>query len=200
MELEEMQAAWSDLSKELKHQKLITNELIMKMTQEKYTNTWNHIRNFELFGTLICYGGLLYLLFNFGKLDTTPLQLSGAICAIALGVLPILSLKTIRGMKEVNITQMTYKETMDTYQKRKKQFVNFQRLNMVMSFIFMLVIIPVSARIFNGKDLFANFDDKLWVALPIMCVFFAGLVWFMIYTYKRVLRRSEKILEEASDF
>lgn len=199
MELEEMQAAWNDLSTELKNQKLITNELIMKMTQEKYTNTWNHVRNFEIFGTLICYGALLYLLFNFYKLDTIPLQLSGVLCIITMAVLPLLSLKTIRGMKQVNVTQKTLKENITLYNKRKRQFINFQKLNIIMSFIFMLVVIPVSAQLFNGEDLFANFDKKLLVVLPIMFVFFIGLIWFVIRTYKRVLKKSDGILDELSN-
>jgi hypothetical protein len=199
MELEEMQAAWTEMSSELEKQKVITNELIMKMTQERYTNTWNHIRNFELLGTLICYGALIYLLINFGKLDTTPLLISGIIAAIIMAILPALSLKSIRGMKEVNVTTMTVKETMATFTKRKKQFVNFQKLNVGLSFIFMLVTVPLSGKLINGEDLFARLDSKLLIALPAMLILFAFLFWFVKRTYKRVILRSERLIDEAKN-
>lgn len=196
MELEEMQAAWTEMSGELEQQKQITNELIMKMTQERYTNTWNHARNFELFGTIVCYAILVYLLLNFAKLDTTPLFISGIITALVLAILPILSLRSIRGMKEVNVTTMTVKETMDTYKKRKSQFVLFQKLNIAMSFLLMLVVLPVSGKILNDEDLFANFDNKLLIAMPFMLVFFGLLMWFGIYNYKRILRKSQNIIDK----
>ena len=199
MELEEMQAAWTEMSSELEKQKVITNELIMKMTQERYTNTWNHIRNFELLGTLICYGALIYLLINFGKLDTTPLLISGIIAAIIMAILPALSLKSIRGMKEVNVTTMTVKETMATFTKRKKQFVNFQKLNVGLSFIFMLVTVPLSGKLINGEDLFARLDSKLLIALPAMLILFAFLFWFVKKTYKRVILKSERLIDEAKN-
>ncbi len=198
MELEEMQAAWTAMSGELAQQKKLTNELIMKMTQERYTNTWNHVRNFEIFGTLICYAILLYLLFNFGKLDTTPLRIFGSIAAVSLGILPILSLKSIRGMKEINVTSMNIKEILETYSKRKKQFVFFQKFNVFMSFLLMLVVVPVSGKIINNEDLLSNFDDKLLLAMPIMFVFFGLLMWFAIYTYKRILNKSQRMIDEAT--
>ena len=41
MELEEMQAAWSQMSQDLEKQKQLTDEIILKMTQQKYTSQWN---------------------------------------------------------------------------------------------------------------------------------------------------------------
>ena len=199
MELEEMQAAWNEMSSELDKQKQITNDIIMKMTQQRYANTWNHIRTFELIGTFICYGAIIYLLVNFGKLDTTPLFISGIVTTIILAILPILSLKTIRGMKEVTTTTRTVKETMEIYSKRKTQFINFQKLNIVVSFLFMLVIIPVGSKVINNKDLFVKFDNKLLVAMPIMLILFAVLIWFVTKTYKKVLNKSEHLIDEMTN-
>lgn len=198
MELEEMQAAWTEMSAELEKQKQITNQLIMKMTQERYTNTWNHLRNFELIGLLVSYGALIFLLVNFSKLDTTPLLISGIIGAIILAILPALSLKTIRGMKDVDVTSMTVKETAETYTKRKKEFVNFQKLNVILSFIFMLVTVPLSGKLLNGEDLFAKMDHKLIVALPLMLVLFAILVWFVRKTVRKVLAKTDTLIDQAS--
>ena len=37
MEIEEMQALWSDMSNQLEHQKKLTDKIIMDMTQDDHT-------------------------------------------------------------------------------------------------------------------------------------------------------------------
>ena len=89
MELEEMQAAWSQMSQDLEKQKQLTDEIILKMTQQKYTSQWNKIFTAEKIGGIICYTALIALLFNFNKFDTLGLQISGILCIIILAILPI---------------------------------------------------------------------------------------------------------------
>jgi hypothetical protein len=199
MELEEMQAAWSQMSQELEQQKQLTDEIILKMTQQKYSNQWNKIFTAEKAGSVICYVALVAILANFRDLDTIPLQICGILSMLILAILPILSLKTIKAMKRVNVTTMSYKETMETYAKGKKNFVNFQKLNIGISFVFMLLTVPLSAKLFNGEDLFETLDPKLGIAAPFMLLFFGLLIWVVMRCYKRVLRNSENILQEIED-
>ncbi len=199
MELEEMQMAWSQMSQELEKQKQLTDEIILKMTQQRYKDHWNKIATPEKIGSVICYTALIFILANFEKFDTLPLQISGGLCILILAILPILSLYTIRNLQRINLTKTNYKETMEAYAKSKKDFVNFQKLNIGISFLFMLITIPVSAKLFNNEDLFANFDNKLFYALPIMLIFFSGLIWFVTRCYKGILRSSERILNEIKE-
>ncbi|WP_299767420.1 hypothetical protein [uncultured Dokdonia sp.] len=199
MELEEMQAAWSQMSQELEKQKQLTDEIILKMTQQKYTSQWNKIFTAEKIGGVVCYVALVVLLANFKTFDTISLQVSAILCMLILAVLPILSLKTIRGMQQVNVTKMNYKETMETYAKGKKNFVNFQKLNVGISFLFMTLTVPVSAKLFNDENLFETLDPKLGIAVPFMLVFFGLLIWFVTRCYKKVLRSSETILKEIEE-
>lgn len=199
MELEEMQAAWSQMSQELEKQKQLTDEIILKMTQQKYTSQWNKIMTGEKIGSVICYGALIAILFNFEKLDTLALQLSGALCVVILGILPIISLQTLRAMKRVNVTTMNYKETMETYAKGKKNFVNFQKLNIALSFVFMLLTVPVSAKLLNDENLFETLDPKLGYASIFMLAFFGLLIWIVTRWYKSVIRNSDAILQEVEE-
>jgi hypothetical protein len=199
MELEEMQAAWSQMSQDLEKQKQLTDEIILKMTQQRYTSQWNKIFTGEKIGGVICYVALVAILANFKELDTLPLQISGILCMLILAILPILSLKTIRAMKRVNVTSMSYKETMKTYAEGKKNFVNFQKLNVALSFVFMLLTVPVSAKLLNGENLFETLDPKLGIAVPFMFALFGLLVWVVTRCYKRVLRSSENILQEIEE-
>lgn len=199
MELEEMQAAWSQMSQELEKQKQLTDEIILKMTQQKYISQWNKIFTGEKIGSVICYAVLIAIMANFNKLDTIGLQISGILCMLLLAILPIISLRTIRGMKKVNVTTMSYKETMETYAKEKRNFVNFQKLNIALSFVFMLLTIPVSAKLFNDENLFETLDPKLGIAAPFMLIFFGLLIWVVTKWYKRVLHNSETILQEIEE-
>ncbi len=194
-----MQAAWSQMSQELEKQKQLTDEIILKMTQQKYTSQWNKIFTGEKIGSVICYAALVAILINFKSLDTFALQISGILCVLILAILPILSLKTIRGMQRVNITTMNYKETMETYAKEKRKFVNFQKLNIGISFLFMLLTVPVSAKLFNDENLFETLDPKLGIAIPFMLIFFGLLIWVVMRCYKGILRNSERILKEIEE-
>ncbi len=199
MELEEMQAAWSQMSQELEKQKQLTDEIILKMTQQKYTSQWNKIFTGEKIGTVVCYAALIAILINFNKLDTIGLQITGILCVLILGVLPIISLKTIQAMKRVDVTTMSYKETMETYVREKKKFVNFQKLNIGLSFVFMILTVPVSAKLFNDENLFETLDPKLGIAAPFMLALFGLLIWGVTKWYKHILRNSENILKEIEE-
>ena len=199
MELEEMQVAWSQMSQDLGKQKQLTDEIILKMTQQKYTSQWNKIFTAEKIGGVVCYVAMVVLLVNFKTFDTIALQVSAILCMLILAILPILSLKTIRGMKQVNVTKMNYKETMETYAKGKKNFVNFQKLNVGISFLFMFLTIPVSAKLLNGKNLFETLEPELGIAIPFMLVFMGLLAWYVTRCYKKVLRSSEAILKEIEE-
>ena len=153
----------------------------------------------EKIGSVICYGALIAILFNFEKLDTLALQLSGALCVVILGILPIISLQTLRAMKRVNVTTMNYKETMETYAKGKKNFVNFQKLNIALSFVFMLLTVPVSAKLLNHENLFETLDPKLGYASIFMLAFFGLLIWVVTRWYKSVIRNSDAILQEVEE-
>jgi len=47
MEIEEIKALWSEMSDQLEQQKKLTNEIIMSMTQERYSNKFRTISKYE---------------------------------------------------------------------------------------------------------------------------------------------------------
>ena len=102
-------------------------------------------------------------------------------------------------MKRVDVTTMSYKETMETYVREKKKFVNFQKLNIGLSFVFMILTVPVSAKLFNDENLFETLDPKLGIAAPFMLALFGLLIWGVTKWYKHILRNSENILKEIEE-
>ncbi len=198
MELEEMQAAWKQMSAELETQKRLTDDIIMKMTKERYTKQWNSIGIAESIGTIISFSAAIALVVYFYKLDTILLQLCGFLCLTMLVVAPIFSLKSIYEIRNVSMT-VPYNQMMRNYAKAKKQFISFQKFNMIGSFFFMLLTIPVTGKIFNNEDLFETLDLKLLIALPFCFVFFYLLIRHVSKSYKKVLRNSEALLQELEE-
>lgn len=198
MELEEMQAAWTEMSGELAQQKKLTNELIMKMTQDRYRNTWSFLWNAERFASLVCYAFLIFLLVKFSLLDTLLLKVCGVLAAIIMAIIPILSLRSIKNIKEVNLSAATVKETISTYAAQKQKFLSFQKLNVALSFVFMIVSVPVTIKILNGRNLFTDFGNKLWVVIPFMLVFFIAIFWLIYKWYRHMFRQSQNLIDEVT--
>lgn len=197
MELEEMQAAWTAMSSELEQQKKLTNELIMNMTQERYKNTWSLLWNAERLASLVCYGFLIFLLLKFALLDTVLLKVCGVLAAIIMAIIPVLSLRSIRNIKEVNLSTASVRETIATYTTQKQKFLSFQKFNVALSFVFMLVSVPVTIKILNGRNIFTDFGHKLWFVIPFMLLFFVGFFWLIYRWYKHMFQRSQKLIDEA---
>jgi len=70
MELEEMKTLWEEMSQKVEKQQLVTDQIIMDMTQQKYTSKFSKIFLYESLGTVICFAMAVYILFNIEKLDT----------------------------------------------------------------------------------------------------------------------------------
>lgn len=199
MELEEMQAAWSQMSDQLETQKKLTNDIILKMTQQAYKNQWNKIARPEKIGTVICYAALILLLFNFHKLDSLPLQIFGILCILIMAIIPIISLSSIRAIQHIDVSRNNYRQTLESYARKKKRFVRFQKINLGISFLFMFTSLPIFSKLLNDKDFFEIFNLKLLYTFPFGVLFYFLFVLFISRCYKGVIKKSDAILEELKE-
>ena len=74
MELEEMTSLWNDMSQIVDQQKVLTDKLILDMTQERYENRLRHISIPETIAALICFAVVIYLISNFALLYSSGLR------------------------------------------------------------------------------------------------------------------------------
>ena len=190
MELEEMQAVWTDLSNQLESQKKLTDKMILMMTQEKYRNKINKIKYPEIGGAIICYIAVALILMNLSQFDNMLTLICAIIALSILIILPILSLSSIRNIGKINIAENSYKDSLLAYARKKKQFKKLQTVSYYISFILMLVILPVTSRIFGGKDLFSDSGNlqALLLFIPLGAI-------FLYYFSKRVMKHYNKNLD-----
>lgn len=196
MELEEMQIAWSEMSKKLENQQLLTKKLIMEMTEEKYRRKISTISKYEGIGAIICFLSAIILMTKLAKLDTWYLLTSGLIVISYLIVLPTVVLSSIRKMRSINFTSNNYKQTLIDYAHRQKQFLFVQRIGIYLNFLLVIVALPMFVKLSNGKDIFLTNSNIWYVYVPVMLLFLFFFSKWGYKKYKNITISAEKTLKE----
>lgn len=197
MEIEEMQALWSDMSNQLEHQKKLTNKIIMDMTQERYSNKFRTIATMETIGAIFCSVIGIVILANFSKLDTWYLMLCGAITVAFILGLPVLALRALRKIRTINITNKNYKEALLEFSNAKKHLMNIQKGAVVASFIVMIAASGVGAKLLGNKDFFL-IERNIWANLSILLaiVFVSFTSYWGYRSYSKLTNSAENILKD----
>ena len=197
MDLDEIKAVWSEMSDQLEQQKKLTNEIILKMTQERYSNRFRTLTTFETAGALVCFGVAMLILANMDKLDTWYLFACGIFTLTFLIGLPILVLRSLRKIGSLNITENSYKETIIGFTKERKRLLKIQQGGIFASFILMFAVAAVFSKIFSGKDLFMTEKDPIFYGAIVVAVLFVTFFSRWGYRgYKKVTNSAENILKE----
>ncbi len=194
MELEEMKNVWKAIDKRFENQELVTQQLIEKMTTEKYRSRLRSIHSSEYIGAVICFLGAIYLMLHFTKLADTTLQLFGLIAIGLLFLLPFISLSMLRTLKNVPLSTTTYLQSIEVFFRRKARFQKMQKLNVSLGLFLLLIGTPVFASI-QGKDL--HLIPHFWTRLfPIAIGFFLLFAFFVLRSYNKKLNEVEKALAD----
>jgi len=200
MELEEMKTLWSEMSQEIEKQQRLTDKLIIDMTQERYTSKFSKIQMYESIGALVCFSIAFFIIANLGKLDTWYLMTFGGIAVAFLILMPILVLRSINRIKRLNIATNSYKETIIGFTRAKKELLSTQRFGIYLSFVIVLVIMPVTSKILNNKDFFImDHGVRLWILVPILFLFLFFFSRWGYGCYKSITNSAENILNELED-
>ncbi len=198
MEFEDIQATWAQMSDQLEKQKRLTNEIIMKMAQQDYKKRFDKIVGYETIGAYITYGVAALILFNFRDLDTWPLRICGIVTLVIMAVLPFYSLKYLKELRNTDIADKNYKETITVFAQRKQRYNRLMKLSVYLGFILMIIIIPVVSKLFDGDDVFAAPIKKSWLwFLPIAFVFYYLFTKRVVGCYTSNIQKAEQILKET---
>jgi len=152
---------------------------------------------YEASGAVICYLMVIFMLLNFGKLDTWYLLTCGIFCVGFLAILPFFSLRSLNRIKKLKIANYNYKETLVRFAKSKKNVLLLQRLGLYISPLFFLIVIPVMNKIFNNKDMFQSDVSAFpWVFVGIFFVFITLFSRWGYGCYKSMTNSAENVLKE----
>ncbi len=196
MELEEMQRLWGEMSKDIEQQKIVTDKIILEMTTQKYKHKLNAISIPETIGAVICFAALIYLIFQFDKLDNWYSQLAGILSCVYLIVMPILSLRSIYKMKKINLVATPHKEALKQYAQNKQEFIQTQKIGFYFGFLFMCMVLIVFTKILSNRDLVDFITTRLIITTVLGFVFFFFFARWVFKKYKSATHSAERILKE----
>jgi hypothetical protein len=197
MELEELQSAWTQLSVELNHQKKLTNKIILDMTKQKYQNKFTTITKYETLGAVVCFAIALFVLFNFNKLDTWYLQVCGILTLLFLIVLPAMVLTTLKGIKNIDILNGSYKDNLKRYLKTKNRLLKLQQIGIATGFIGLFFIVPVTSKIISNKNVFlTSLKTEQYVLFAITLIVMMFFCKWAYNGYLKVTQSAQEILQD----
>jgi len=196
MNLEDMQNVWSEMTKKIEKQEHLTNQLIMEMTQQKFKNKIGIINKYESGGAIICFIAALFIILNLDKLDTWYLMASGIFVVAYLVIIPMLVLRSIINMQQLDIAGNNYRQSLIDFTKRRKHFLLMQRIALFLNIILVMIILPVFSKIAKGKDLFLDGGNIWYWYLPLMLVFLIPFSRWGYKSYKKMTASAEILLEE----
>lgn len=195
MELDEMKTMWTEMSEKIDKQKHLTDKLIINMTQLQYKNKLQKISSLELVGTVICFAFAAMILINFNKYGSVYLKTCGIISAMILVVLPVLSLRAIFALSNLNIMTGNPREVLTSYARGKHRLLFVQKLSFILTLVLMITCLPVMVMIMGGKTTHVKPEVWLWF-IPIgltITILFAR--WVYGYYWKTV-NKVEELLKE----
>lgn len=195
MELEEMKAQWENMSQELDKQKLLTDRIVVDMTRRKFKEKLRGISVPETVGTVICFAMAIFLILNFTKLDTWYLILCGILSIGFCITLPILSMRSIGKMKKIDISDSSYRESLEQYAREKNLFVKIQKTGYYGGFIFALTILPAIGKITRDKDFLM--ESRLWIwYIPLIIIFHFLFSKWVFKHYSAIAKSATNLLED----
>jgi len=193
-----MKSLWEDMSQKVEQQKVLTDQLIIDMTQERYTNKLRRISAPETIAALICFAAVVYIINNFSLLNVWYLQLSGIITIVSCLLLPVLSLKSIQKMKAIHISKNTYKESLLKYAKSETRFILIQKVSFYVSFLVLISSVIAFGKIMKGVDIFTVTEKLNWLIPSGIGVLFIFTQW-VLKKYKNATTSANNILKELED-
>lgn len=199
MNIEDMQNVWEKMGQDLEKQKKITNALVMKMTQERFTNKFSKLATYETLGALVCFVTAFIILLNFNKLDTWYLILCGALLTAYFITLPAFVLKSLYAIKAIKIDVASYASTLKKYVKAKNRLLLVQQLGIYLNFIALLLVIPVFSKLFKNKDIFVTANTIWYWLLPVLITLMISVSKWGYNCYKKITNSAETLLRELDD-
>lgn len=197
MELDDLKKAWEDISNQVNKNESLNPQIIDQMTKNKYQANLKKIAYPEFAGVLICLMGAIYIAFNFGKLDTYFLQITGVVSIMLLLILSVLSLLSLQKFNRNIDLNKSYAETLKVFAVQKLQFHKFQKINVTLSYLLLVTTIILFSKFFAAKDIT---DSKYFWTFS----FSLGYIFLLFYSkwvtkyYKNTLRQAEELLKELA--
>lgn len=197
--LEELKSLWQATDQKLEQQNKLSTKMIKDMTEIRYKNKFSKLHQYEMIGSVICFIMAMFLMANLKALDTWYLQVAGIFCLLFLTTLPIVVLQALLKIRKIDVQNTEYAQLIIQFRKAKEQLMSIQKSGLWLNVLFLLLYMPLVAKIFNGKDILLNFEAKWAIIFPVMLLFLFFFTRWGLGCYKRITQSAEDILQEMKN-
>ena len=194
MELDDLKNTWNNQNDNAKQQ-IFTSQIIDQITRAKYNSKINKIAYPEIFGSAICLIAIIFIGFNFYKLDTTFLQGVGVLSIFVLLTISVVSFLSLRQLKMTNDFNKPYAETLKIFATQKLTFYKLQKINITLSYLLLVTVIILISKLFNGRDI-TDYKYFWTFSFTFGYIFLLFLSKFVTRFYKNTLSKTEELLLE----
>lgn len=165
------------------------------MTQKKYQSKIKKVKYQELVGGIICIVGLIFIGFNFNKLDSVFLQSIGVITIILLMIMPTLSFLSWAHFNSEDDFDRPYIDIVKRFANQKLRFLKYQKINTFLNYLLLVTMIILSPKFFYGTDII--FNKYFWIV-----AFSVGYIFLLFFSkwvkkcYGTSLKQAEELLKD----
>ena len=198
MDLDEMKLAWSEMSQQIEQQKKLTNDIILKMTQEKSSSRLNRIVVMESFGVLMTAVILVVIAKNFGRLENW-VEIAGGIGT--LGILTfavVFGIRLIRQARGINLFKQSFTETLKRFNAFTKILGFYKRISIIINAASPLFMFPVAFGMFTEIDLLEDPTAGLYGLIG-AAVFVPLVLYLVIRFYKSNISTVRRAFNEYEE-
>lgn len=197
MELDDFKNTWDDLSMQVKINQDFNLQKFDKMNKSNYQSRLNKIVLPEMIGIIVCIGFAIYIGANLSKLEPILYRITAIFTMLLLCVLAVLSVMSFLPLYKVADLNKSYIETLKDFAIKKRNFFKLQKLNLLLSFVLLVMVVLLSTRLFGRNEIT---DSKYFFIFT----FIFGFSFFLIFSrwvtkiYKKSIRTTEDLLKELS--
>jgi hypothetical protein len=197
MELDDFKNTWDEMGNQAKQKQNLDLKIFDKMSNKRIHSKLYKIIFPEILGSVVCIGSIIFIAFNFGKLENNTYQIIGVLGILLLAILTTISLLSIQNLYKSEDVNKTYADTLRSFSVQKIKFCKLQKLNLRLSYLLMVIVILLLPKFFEKNGIT---DSKYFFVFS----FSFGFSFFLIFSewaiksYKKTIRQTEDFLKELS--
>lgn len=197
MNLDDFKDTWNEMGNQAHIASDLNSQKINKMSIVKIQSRLNKILVPEIAGSIVCLGFVIFIAFNFTKLDSASLQISGVVAMLLFITLPLISLLSIQQLYRSVDIDKSYVDTLKDFAIRKIRFCKLQKLNYTLCYLLLVTVILVSTRIF-GRNALTDSSYFFITAFGFGYIVLFSFSKWVFKKYNKTIRQTEDLLHELT--
>lgn len=191
MELDDFKNTWDKIGNRVKGKQNLNLKMFDKMNRSKFRSSLKKIILPEILGSVACIGFAIFIMVNFDKLDKVTFKIAGAIAILLFIVLPAISLLSIQRLYKSADINKSYADTLKDFAVQKINFCKLQKLNFLLSYLLLAMVILISTRIFGRNEVTGN---------TYFFIISFGFGYIVLFSFSRwVFKKYNKTIRQTQD-